>query len=131
MELPLPDSPEEHVLFGQMFPVLSPDELACVATYATPLWYDAGEYVVRAGQPSKGVQFIKTGHVEVSQRDGLGRTAHIVTMEPGCFLGEVGQLSGGVVMVDARGNESVETLLVSPARLRALIVANAELGEKL
>ncbi len=126
-----PDSAEEIVRYRQMFPVLTVREMSRVSHYGTPLWHRAGEFVVRAGHPTRGVHFIRTGNVIVEQRDGLGVVTPIVTMQAGSFLGEVGQLSGGPAMVDARADGPVQTLVLDAARLRALIVAEAELGERL
>lgn len=51
--------------------------------------------------------------------------------EPGEFLTEVGQLWGRMALVDGHAEEDVETLLVAPGQLRALIIAEADLGERL
>ncbi len=50
---------------------------------------------------------------------------------PGQFLAEIGQLSGRPALVDGRAEGDVETLLLPPERLRALLVAEAELGERI
>jgi thioredoxin reductase (NADPH) len=69
------------------------------------------------------------GLVTISQRDGLGHVVPIVRRARG-VLAEVGQLSGaGARRRHRRG--SVEALLVPPAQLRALIIAEADLGERL
>ena len=71
------------------------------------------------------------GALTMSARDGLGRTAQVVRHGPGQFTGEVAQLSTGVAVVDADADDDVEALLISPDRLHALIVAEAELGERI
>jgi thioredoxin reductase (NADPH) len=63
---------------------------------------------------------LKGGHVVLIVRHG-----------PGQFTGEVAQLSSGLALVDAVADEDVETLLIPPDRLRALIVAEADLGERI
>jgi thioredoxin reductase (NADPH) len=50
---------------------------------------------------------------------------------PGAFLAEVGQLSGAPALVDGIAEEAVEAFLVPPAQLRALITAEADLGERI
>ena len=67
----------------------------------------------------------------MTARDGLGRTAQVVRHGPGQFTGEVAQLSTGVAVVDADADDDVEALLIPPDRLHALIVAEAELGERI
>jgi thioredoxin reductase (NADPH) len=50
---------------------------------------------------------------------------------PGEFLAEVGQLSGRPAFVDARATTNVEALLITPEHLSGVIVAEAELGERI
>jgi thioredoxin reductase (NADPH) len=69
--------------------------------------------------------------VAMSQRDGLGHVVPIGSHGPGEFSGEVAQLSGGHALVDGYAEEDVETLLVPPSQLRALIIAEADLGERI
>ena len=55
----------------------------------------------------------------------------MVTHRPGAFMGELAQLSGRPALVDAFAREPVEALVIPPERLRALLVAEAELGERI
>src|SRR6202043_2688296 len=55
----------------------------------------------------------------------------IVTHGPGEFMGELSQLAGRPVLVDAYAQGPVEALIIRPDRLRALLVAEAELGERI
>jgi thioredoxin reductase (NADPH) len=72
------------------------------------------------------------GSVTLSQRDGLGHVFPVVQYHrPGQFTGEVALLSGGHAIVDADADEDVEALLIPPDRVRTLIVAEAELGERM
>lgn len=74
---------------------------------------------------------ILSGQVAVTLRDGLGRRHPLVEQGPGHFLAEAGQLSGRLALADARAETAVEAILVPPARLRALLVAEAMLGERI
>jgi thioredoxin reductase (NADPH) len=49
----------------------------------------------------------------------------------GQFLGEVSALAGRAALVDVEAEDEVEALLVQPEQLRALIIAEADLGERL
>jgi len=115
----------------QMFPVLDESDLARAARFGAPCRYRAGEYLFRAGEPGPGMFILLSGLVTISQRDGLGHVVPIVREGPGAFLAEVGQLSGAPALVDGVAEEPVEALLVPPAQLRALITAEAELGERI
>ncbi|HEY1604532.1 MAG TPA: FAD-dependent oxidoreductase [Allosphingosinicella sp.] len=116
---------------AQMFPLLTPKELARVARFGKPRRFGAGEALVRVGETGPGLTLIVSGRVEVTQHDGTGRRRPIVTYEPGSFLGELAQLSGRPFLVDATALTEVEALTVAPDRLRALLVAEAELGERI
>ena len=74
---------------------------------------------------------VLSGHVAITQRDGLGHVTPVIDQGPGQFLAEIGQLSGRVALVDGHAEGDVETLLIPPERLRALLVAEADLGERI
>ncbi len=61
----------------------------------------------------------------------MGRVTPIVSEQRGHFVGEVAQLSGGPALVDASADEDVEALRLLPEQLRALIIAEADLGERI
>ena len=46
-------------------------------------------------------------------------------------MGELAQLSGRPVLVDAYAQGPVDALIIAPERLRALLVAEAEMGERI
>jgi thioredoxin reductase (NADPH) len=112
----------------QMFPRLTDEELARVARFGGPVRFAAGQMVARVGEIGIGLLLIREGKVKVSQR---GReTRDIVTHERGNFMGELAQLSGRPYLVDAVALEDVEAIAVPPDRLRAMLIAEAELGER-
>jgi hypothetical protein len=90
-----------------------------------------GEALVTAGEPARGLYLLRTGQVRVSRRDGLGGTVTIAEHGPGAFVAEVGQLSGRAALVDAHALGPVEAVCLAPDRLRALMVAEAGLGERI
>ncbi len=63
--------------------------------------------------------------------DGLGHVTPVIEQGPGQFLAEVGQLSGRQALVDGTAEGDVETLLIPSDSLRALLVAEADLGERI
>jgi thioredoxin reductase (NADPH) len=114
----------------QTFPVLNEADMVRFGRFGEARRFAPGEHLVRAGVPSPGVFLLNRGTIEIRQRDGLGHVAPLRRVERGEFLGEVGGLSGAQALVDAVALEEVETMLVAPERLRALIIAEAELGER-
>ena len=72
-----------------------------------------------------------SGAVALMAHEGLGRITPIVELGPGHFTAEVGQLSSQPSLVDAQAVTDVQALLVPPEKLRALVVAEAEVGERI
>jgi thioredoxin reductase (NADPH) len=116
---------------GQMFPRLTDEELARLAMFGEPRSYRTGEKVVRVGEVPPGLQLILSGRLEVTQHDRTDEGSHIVTHERGNFTGELAQLSGRPSLVDAVALTDVEAVAIPPDRLRALLIAEADLGERL
>src|SRR4030088_1688817 len=115
----------------QTFPALTPQEIARMRRFGEIRNYKDGEKLFETGKPGPGMFVILSGHVAISQRDGLGHVTPVIDQGPGQFLAEIGQLSGRVALVDGHAEGDVETLLIPPERLRALLVAEADLGERL
>jgi thioredoxin reductase (NADPH) len=114
---------------AQMFPRLTDPELARIARFGTPCSYRPGQLIARTGEVGPGLLMILSGEVRVDQHDRTGERATIVTHERGNFMGELAQLSGRPSLVDAVALTDVDALAIAPDRLRALLVAEAELGE--
>jgi thioredoxin reductase (NADPH) len=126
-------TPSSHAFprYEQTFPTLTPQEIARVRRFGEPRSYRHGERLFETGKPGPGMFIVMSGHVAITQRDGFGHVTPIIDQGPGQFLAEIGQLSGRVALVDGHAEGDVETLLISPERLRALLVAEADLGERI
>src|SRR5262244_3271424 len=130
--------------FDQMFPVLSSAEIDRVRRFGDLRRFQPGELLCRVGKPSSGMYLILSGRLAVVSRDALGRAfpiaefAQIVggtpeEMEilPGEVVADLGTLSGKPSAIDVQAVEAVEAIVVPPEQLRALLVAEAELGERI
>ncbi|OXJ22602.1 thioredoxin reductase [Burkholderia sp. HI2714] len=115
----------------QMRPCLSLPEIERIRRFGIPRRYLAGEGLLRAGSPAEGLFLVLNGRIRITRRDGRGERHFEADLHPGQFLAEIGQLSGHPALVDADALEDVNTLLIFPEKLRSLIVAEAELGEKI
>ena len=115
----------------QMFPSLSPAEITRLCRFGEARRYGNGEIIVKAGDVGPGLILILSGEVEVSVSDPSGRRQLVVMHGPGNFMGELAQLSGRPSLTDAQARGPLEVLVIPPDRLRALIVAEAELGERI
>src|ERR1700685_1025580 len=115
----------------QTFPTLTPQEIARMRRFGELGNYGDGDRLFETGKPGPGMFVVLSGHVAITQRDGLGHVTPVIDQGPGQFLAEIGQLSGRIALVDGHAEGDVETLLIAPERLRALLVAAAELGERI
>src|ERR1700688_2910756 len=115
----------------QNFPTLTLQEIARMRRFGEERSYKNGESLFETGKPGPGMFVVLSGHVAITQRDGLGHVTPVIDQGPGQFLAEIGQLSGRVALVDGHAEGDVETLLIPPERLRALLVAEADLGERI
>jgi thioredoxin reductase (NADPH) len=114
-----------------MFPVLRPSEVERLRRFGKVRSYARGEALAKAGEAGHGLAIILAGIVEITRRDGSASDVSIITHRPGAFMGELAQLSGRPALVDAYAQEPVEALIIPPDRLRALLIVEAELGERI
>jgi thioredoxin reductase (NADPH) len=115
----------------QTFPELTAAEIERMRRFGEIRHFQHGERLFETGKPGPGMFVLLAGHVAITQRDGFGHVTPVADQGPGQFLAEIGQLSGRVALVDGTAEGEVETLLIPPDRLRALLVAEADLGERI
>jgi thioredoxin reductase (NADPH) len=115
----------------QLFPVLLPAETARLRRFGVVTRWAPGDVIFAAGKPCTGMVALITGTARVSRDDGVGNRVTIVEHGPGEFVADIGQLAGRPSMVDAVAVDAVEAIVIAPAQLRALLVAEAELGSRI
>src|SRR5262245_53700595 len=114
----------------QMFPVLEAFEIERLRRFGEPRTYRADEMIAQAGAANHGLHLILSGTAEAMQHTFSDLGEVFVTLGPGNFTGELAHLSGQPGLVDVRARSAIEALVILPDRLRALLVAEAELGER-
>jgi thioredoxin reductase (NADPH) len=130
--------------FDQMFPVLPAAEIERVRRFGELRRFQPGELLCRVGKPSPGMYVILSGRLSVVSRDPLGRSLPIAEfaqhiggtpeeMEilPGEFVADLGTLTDKPSALDVQALEEVAAILVPPDQLRALLIEEAELGERI
>ncbi|HXB54820.1 MAG TPA: FAD-dependent oxidoreductase [Vicinamibacteria bacterium] len=144
---PATSNPALASRFQQMFPVLSTAEIDRVRRFGEVRRFPAGELLFQAGEAVPGMYVILSGRVAILPRDALGQgvpmaafaqligapVEEMTEVVPGEVIAEIGQLSGraDLSVFDARAVGDVEAIVVPPEALRALLVAEAELGERI
>ncbi len=116
---------------GEMFPKLSPFEIDRLRQFSTVQRYVAGEPLFATGEIRPGMFVLISGSVAVTRHEGLGRVVPIIEVGSGDFIAEAGELSSRPSLVDARAISDVEALLIPSDGLRALLIAEAEIGERI
>jgi thioredoxin reductase (NADPH) len=115
----------------QMFPSLKPEEIDRIRRFGDIAHAKAGAVLARAGEVSPGLMVILEGRARISRRDAHDESHMIVEHEPGQFIGELAQLSNRPSLVDVEALTDLEVLRIEPDRLRAVLIAEAELGERI
>jgi len=117
---------------AQMFFALEqPAEIERVRRFGTCRTYAAGEALANVGKVAQGLTIIISGQVDILQRLPSGGHRLIVTHGPGSFMGELAQLAGRPALIDAYAKEPVHALVIPTDKLRALLIGEAELGERI
>ena len=115
----------------QILPQLDATDIERARRFGEVRSFAAGEALANVGKVGIGLAIILEGHVDVYRYDAHGKRQHFYAFEPGSFLGELAQLDGRPSFGDAVTTAPVKALVFSPDRMRALLIAEADLGERL
>ena len=115
----------------QMFPTLEPGEIERLRRFGEVRRYPDGAFIIRLGEVAPGMLVLLSGEVIITQKDALDHDRGIVVHGPGNFVAELSLLSDRPALVNGQAQGEVEALVFPPERLRALLVAEAEIGERI
>ncbi|MFB6417714.1 FAD-dependent oxidoreductase [Bradyrhizobium tunisiense] len=115
----------------QTFPTLTAAEIERIRWFGEVHQYQDGDLLFETGKAGPGMFVVLSGHVAISKRDGFGNVTPVTDQGVGQFVAEVGQLSGRAALIDGHAEGDVEAIVVRPERLRALLIAEADLGERI
>jgi len=116
---------------AQMFPTLAPAEIDRLRRFGDVKQFKSGEVIVHAGEETHGVYLILSGEIRIAPHEVDRKTETIVTHGPGSFMGELAQLSGRPALVDSIAESDVEAVVIPPPRVRELMIAEADIGERI
>ncbi|HEY5347444.1 MAG TPA: FAD-dependent oxidoreductase [Rhizomicrobium sp.] len=129
--MPQLTSPTMEARRAQMFPLLSPQDMAKLRRFGEVKRFAVGARLMHVGDVALGLFFVLSGKIGVTQGDEYSPNGTITEHGPGNFLGELAQLSDRPALVDAVALSPVEAILVAPRALRDVLVQEAELGERI
>jgi thioredoxin reductase (NADPH) len=115
----------------QAFPVLQDAEIRRILGFGSVQRFNEGEILQKIGEVGRGFAVVLSGSIEVAHYDLSGQRIFVAEYGRGEFMGELAQLASRPALVDAFARGEMEALFIAPDRLRALIIAEAELGERI
>jgi thioredoxin reductase (NADPH) len=121
-------SPTLESRTDQIFPTLTPAQVARIAAHGSVRPIQRGELLVEAGDQVVPFFVVRTGQVEIVQPSGTEETL-ITVHGPGQFTGEVNMLSGRRSLVRARVTEPGEVIELNREHMLSLVQTDSELGE--
>jgi thioredoxin reductase (NADPH) len=114
----------------QILPHLDANDIERACRFGQVRCFAAGEALAKIGEVGAGLGIVLSGQVDVYRYEAHGEREHFYTFGPGSLLGELAQLAGRPSFGDAVASGPVKALIFSPDRIRALMIAEAELGER-
>jgi thioredoxin reductase (NADPH) len=113
---------------AQMFPVLTPVQIARISGHGHKMTMKAGQVLSEPGDRGRPMFVVLSGSIDVVQPTLAGET--LVTVHtPGRFSGDVGTLRGIGAVVRMRVRGDGEVLVIDEAHLRTIVQTDAELSE--
>jgi thioredoxin reductase (NADPH) len=115
----------------QAFPVLQDAEIRRALRFGSVLRFCDGEILQKIGEVGRGFAIVLSGSIEIVRYDLSQRQVLVAAYGPGEFMGELAQLACRPALVEACARGELEALIIEPERLRALVIAEADLGERI
>ena len=122
------DNPPFSGRKAQMFPQLTPAQIARLEAIGTHRRMSKGEILAEPGDRHRPMLVVLSGSIEVVQTSLRGEVL-VVVHTAGSFTGEMSTLQGIGSLVRARVREAGEVLVITEDRLRTIIQTDAELSE--
>jgi thioredoxin reductase (NADPH) len=112
----------------QVFPTLTPAQIARLAAYGHVRQVQRGEVLAEAGEQLTRFFVVTAGQVALVRPSGVTE-ALVAVLRPGQFTGEVTMLSGSHGLVRIRAGEAGAVIELERQHLLALVQTDSELSE--
>ena len=114
----------------QIFPILTPAQVARIAQHGHARPVMAGEVLLEAGEQNLRFFVVTAGQIEVVALSG-GTESLVARLRSGQFTGEVNMLLGRRGFVRIRASTSGEVIELDREHLLALVQTDSELSEQI
>ena len=123
---PVPATPNSRV--DPTFPMLTPAQVARLATHGRARHVERGDVLLEAGDQHARFFVVTAGYLEIVRSSGSAEEI-VAAPRPGQFTGEVNMLSGRRGFVRIRVGESGDVIEVDREHLLALVQTDSELSD--
>src|ERR1051326_2450101 len=112
-----------------MFPVLTDDQIARVASHGRIRAIRQGEILIQPGDRSVPVFVVKSGRLDVMRVSQEGEEKLIVIHEPGSFTGEANMLLGRPSLMRVQAASTGEAIELSREQMLSLVQNDPDIGD--
>jgi thioredoxin reductase (NADPH) len=112
----------------ELFPTLSPEQVARMSAHGRRRRILPGEVLVEIGANAVPIFLVLSGAIDVLRRSSTGDTAVVVTHRPGQFSGEASTLTGGQAVVRLQVVAPGEVVEIGREPFLRLVQTDAELS---
>ena len=124
----IPASPTATARLEQLFPKLTPRQLARLSSQGRARKITDGELLIATGSRSACCFAVLSGEIEIIRQSELGEEI-IAIHGPGSFTGEISTLTGRPALMATRARSAGEVIELDRERLLALVQTDPELSE--
>ena len=124
----IPASPSAASRLEQLFPKLTPRQLARLSPQGRTRTIAEGELLIATGSRAACCFVVLSGEVEIIRRSELGEDV-IAVHGPGSFTGEISTLTGRPALLATRARSAGEVLELDREHLLSLVQTDPELSE--
>src|SRR5438128_2782960 len=112
----------------QVFPMLTPEQIARLAVHGQVRHVQRGEVLMEAGEQTPRFFVVTAGHIVIVRPSGVTE-ALVAVLHPGQFTGELTMLSGRRGIVRIRAGEPCTVIEVEREHVLALVQTDSELSD--
>ena len=112
----------------RLFSSLPEDALTHIAAVAVPRSFPSGSVIFHAGDDGESCYVIRSGHARAVGEHPDGRLITLGNFGPGDIFGELSLFDAETRSATVEALDAVDSLAIRGSDLKALVVANPELG---
>ncbi|HEY3060070.1 MAG TPA: cyclic nucleotide-binding domain-containing protein [Chloroflexota bacterium] len=113
-----------------LFAPFSNEEIGSIAACVRLEHFDAGQIVVREGEPGDACYIVKSGDAAVISQDLIGQEITLAVLQPAASFGEIALLTNQPRTATIRAQTDLETFVLDRADFERLAREDASFGKR-